>query len=85
MNRARILTIRMPVELKTRLELQARYQGVSLNQLTNYFINNELNQLEVMRHLEKRLSGRNIQRLKTDVQSILDKVSCRNIPEWDKI
>lgn len=85
MNRARILTIRMPVELKERLELQAKYQGVSLNQLTNYFINNELNQLEVMRHLEKRLSGRNIQRLKTDVQSILDKVSCRNVPEWDKI
>lgn len=85
MNRAKILTVRMPVELKERLELQAKYQGVSLNQLANYFINNELSQMEMIGQLEKRLSGESIQRLKKEVQSILDKISSRNVPEWNKI
>ncbi|MBD3344256.1 MAG: toxin-antitoxin system HicB family antitoxin [Chitinivibrionales bacterium] len=35
MNKSLTLTVRMPAELKKRLEREAKYQGVPLNQLTN--------------------------------------------------
>ena len=33
MNRTQVVTLRLPVELKRRLEREAKYQGVSLNQI----------------------------------------------------
>lgn len=59
MSRSQVVTLRMPRNLKKRLEQEAKYQGVSLNQLTNYFLTVQLTQLEQMSVLERRLSGKN--------------------------
>ncbi len=48
MNKSLTLTLRMPAELKRRLEREAKYQGVSLNQLTNYMLTVQLTQLETI-------------------------------------
>jgi hypothetical protein len=80
-----IMTIRVPLDLKERLEKQARFQGVSLNQLANYLLNLELNQFEALMKLENRLASSKISTLKSKVNSILSNIPCRKVPEWDRI
>jgi len=76
-------TLRMPAELKQRLQREAKYQGVSVNQLTNYLIAVQLTQMETISSLETRLSEKSINCLKTKVFSILDKVPSKRVPVWD--
>ncbi len=83
MGKTQIVTLRMPIDLKRRLEREAKYQGVSLNQLTNYLLNTQLTQIEAISALESRLSQKSIRELKPKVGRILDKIPGRNIPEWD--
>jgi hypothetical protein len=83
MSKTQVVTLRMPRELKRRLEREARYQGVSLNQLTNYLLNLQLTQIEAISALESRLSQKSIQELKVRVDRILDKIPSRSIPKWD--
>ncbi len=85
MNRTQVVTLRMPKELKKRLEQEAQHQGVSLNQLTNYLLNIQLTQLEMLSSLEKRLASKNLKDLKEKVHLLLDRVPDRDVPEWDRV
>ena len=85
MNRTQVVTLRMPIDLKRRLEREAQFQGVSMNQLTNYLLNIQLSQLEMISSLEQRLSSKNLPELKKKVGMILDRTPERNVPEWDEI
>lgn len=85
MNKSLTLTLRMPIDLKKRLEREAKYQGVSLNQLTNYMITVQLTQLEMVSSLDEKLIGKSIPNLKKKVLSILDKIPERNVPTWDSL
>lgn len=73
------------MELKIRLERLAKYQGTSLNQLSNYLLTTQLTQLETLSALETRLSNKSIPDLKEKVRNILEKVPDRPVPEWDSI
>ena len=73
----------MPLELKRRLEREARYQGVSVNQLSNYLINIQLIELEALSLLESRISKKSLSKLKTYVTLILDNIHAREVPDWD--
>ena len=44
--KTQVVTLRVPNELKSRLEQQAKVQGVSLNNLANYLLTTQLSQLE---------------------------------------
>ncbi len=85
MNNTKVVTLRMPVELKKRLQREAKYQGVSLNQLTNYLLNVQLTQIETISALESRLSRKSISKLQTKVSNILQNVPSGPVPEWDSI
>jgi len=85
MNKTQVVTLRMPMELKKRLEREARYQKISLNQLTNYLLTIQLTQMETISSLESRLSKKTIPELKAKVNTILDKVPSRDVPSWDYI
>jgi hypothetical protein len=85
MSNTNVLTLRIPIELKRRLEKQAKYQGTSLNQLTNYLLTTQLTQLEALSELDNRLSKKAIPDLKTKVRAILDRVPDRSVPDWDTI
>ena len=78
-----VVTLRMPLSLKQSLEREAKFQGISLNQLTNYLLTMQVAQLERVSFLESRLSERSLPELKKQVQTILDKVPERPVPEWD--
>jgi predicted HicB family RNase H-like nuclease len=53
MNNTQVVTLRMPTELKKRLEREASHQGVSLNQMANYLLNLQITQLERLLSLSK--------------------------------
>ena len=83
MKKTLTLTLRLPVELKKRLEREARYQGVSLNQLANYMLAVQLKQLETISALEAKLAGRSISQLKEKVGAILKKIPEKKVPSWN--
>jgi len=85
MNNTQVLTLRMPTELKVRLEREAKHQRVSLNQLANYMLNIQITQLEMVSMLESRLSRKSISSLKRRVSNILQKVPSREVQEWDRV
>jgi len=86
MNETQTVTLRVPASLKLRLEHEAKHQGVSLNNLANYFLTTQLSQIEALSAIESRISKKNIKILKSKVRKILEGISRRkDIPEWDVI
>ena len=85
MSDSQVVTLRMPKELKRRLAREAKYQGVSLNQLTNYLVNIQLTHMESVSILESRIGKKSIPNLKRKARRILNKVPDREVPSWDLI
>ncbi|MGB3918475.1 toxin-antitoxin system HicB family antitoxin [Thiothrix litoralis] len=85
-NKTQVVTLRVPSELKNRLEQQAKFQGVSLNNLANYLLTTQLSQLETLASIEQRLRTKNLSNLKQKIALLLDKVPHNpNVPEWDQL
>jgi antitoxin component of RelBE/YafQ-DinJ toxin-antitoxin module len=86
MIKTQIVTLRVPGELKSRLEQQAKLQGVSLNNLANYLLTTQLSQLETLSSIEERLRGKSLDFMKQKVAALLDKVPHNSdLPEWDRL
>ncbi len=86
MSKTQIVTLRVPVELKTRLEHEAKHQGVSLNNLANYLLTTQLTEVETLSQLDERLSNKNISDLKSRVRKILEDVPTKKVvPDWDNV
>ena len=85
MSNTQVVTLRMPKELKRRLDMEAKLQGVSVNQLTNYLVNIQLTHMESISILESRLEGKSIPALKRKAREVLSKVADRDVPSWDSI
>jgi len=80
-----VLTLRIPTDLKQRLEMSAKKQGVSMNQFASYLLNMQLTQIESFITLEQRFSNRNIDELKEKVNSWFKKIPKGEVPDWDRI
>ena len=80
-----VVTLRVPSDMKQRLERVAELQGVSMNQLANYLLNRDLTELEAEASLERRLARTSVRSLKKKANAVLDRVSSRPVPEWDSL
>ena len=81
-----VVTLRIPIELKSRLESEAHFQGVSMNNLANYMLTTQISQIEVLSALEARISRKDIPSLKIKVAKVLEAVQVNTeVPEWDKV
>ncbi len=81
-----VVTLRIPIELKSRLESEAHLQGVSMNNLANYMLTTQISQIEVLSALEARISRKDVSSLKTKVAKVLETVQVNTeVPEWDKV
>ncbi len=85
MRDTQVVTLLLPKDLERRLEREAKYQGVSINQLTNYLLNSQLTQLESVSILESRLSNKSVNNLKKKVKKIIAKVPSREVQNWDRM
>lgn len=77
MTKRSVLTIRVPEDLKIRLEKLADSQGVSLNQLALYAFSKEASQMESQMFLSSRLGNRSRNEVLRNFDSVMSKVSNR--------
>ena len=78
------LTIRVPEELKERIEKYSAIQGVSINQFALYAFTKELGELETNRYFSKELREKNKKEILSGFDEVMRKVPSKEVPEWDK-
>ncbi len=79
-----VLTIRVPEDLKVRIEKYSAMQGVSINQFALYAFTKELGELETNRYFSRVLRSRNKQEILVGFDAVMENVSKRQVPDWDK-
>ena len=86
MSKTQVVTLRVPVELKKRLESEAHLQGVSMNNLANYLLTTQITQLEALSTIEARMANKSYAELKNKVNQMFDSIQeNKNIPSWDAL
>ena len=77
------LTIRVPEDLKQRIEKVATLQGVSINQFALYAFTKEIADLEESSYFQNLLRGVDKKTLLQDMDEVLSSVPVRPVPDWD--
>lgn len=77
------LTIRVPEDLKERIEKVATLQGVSINQFALYAFTKEIADLEASTYFRNALRGVDKKTMLKEVDRILASIPERENPGWD--
>ena len=84
MSKKNVLTIRVPEDLKIKLEKTARAQGVSLNQFALYAFTRGLSDIDTTSYFKNLIEGKDSDRILSDFDKVMDKVKSRKSLKWDK-
>jgi predicted DNA-binding protein len=79
------LTIRVPEELKERIETVAAQQGISINQFAMYAFAKEIEEMETGSALRKIARGVDKKKLFRRIDELFARVPDRDVPEWDRV
>ena len=82
-NKASVLTLRIPGELKHRIERLAEEQGVSINQLALYIFTRQVTEMEAGALFARRYRDKDSRQIVRDFDVVLEKVKEGSIPDWD--
>ena len=77
MGKKNVLTIRIPEELKYRLDRVADDQGVSLNQLALYAFTKEVSELEMHMYFRDQLGGKSREQIIKNFDEVFLKIKDR--------
>ena len=81
-----VLTIRVPKDLKDRIEKMAHEQGVSMNQFAIYAFTREISELEASSFFQSQYEGKKPKEILDDFDAVMNKIPKRKTrPAWDKI
>lgn len=83
--KASVLTLRIPNELKHKIEKVADQQGLSINQLALYAFTKEIQEMETYNSFSKHWKKKTKNELLEDFDSVMSKIKDRTVPEWDKL
>ncbi len=83
--KASVLTIRVPKELKHKIEQVADEQGVSINQLALYAFTKEIKELETSSFFLDYTKSKSKNEILSGFDEVMKKVKKGNVPNWDKI
>ncbi|TGK71121.1 toxin-antitoxin system HicB family antitoxin [Leptospira wolffii] len=84
--KASVLTIRIPSELKHKIERVAEEQGVSINQLALYAFTKEIQDMETSQYFEKYYKGKSKKQIFSDFREVLSTIKSKGfVPDWDKL
>lgn len=83
--KASVLTLRIPNELKHKIEKIADQQGVSINQLAMYAFTKEIQEMETYNKFSKIWGKKSKKEIFSDFDSVMEKISDNSIPDWDEI
>lgn len=84
-NRKNTLTIRVPEELKERIETIAAQQGVSINQFALYAFTKELGEIESGNRLRELRATIDKKQMFAKIDELLSTVPSRPVEEWDQL
>lgn len=88
------LTIRVPHELKEKINKAADHQGISINQFAMYIFTKEVTRLEITEEEEnefnkikqKYIGNKTEKEIKENFKAVMSKVKSSNkVPDWDRI
>ena len=82
---ASVLTIRVPNELKHKIEKMADKQGLSINQLALYAFTKEIQEMETSNYLSKYWNKKSKKEILNDFDEVIAKVKKSSVPDWDKL
>ena len=85
MAQASVLTIRVPKDLKRRIEITAKAQGVSINQLAMYMFSREISAFEAGNKISDYWRGFDKDEIYDGYDSVIKKIKKRSVPVWDQI
>jgi hypothetical protein len=88
-NKASVLTLRIPEELKHSIKNMADQQGVSINQLALYALTKEIQEMKTHSLLKTYWAQRDEKEISENFTKLLEKVKEKNntdtVPDWDAI
>ena len=79
-----VLTLRLPFELKHKIEIMAKKQGVSINQLAMYAFTKEMMEMETSSFLSKYWVKKSKKDVFADFDKGMGKIKKGKNPVWDK-
>ena len=87
MNKKNVLTIRVPEDLKNKIEKTASLQGVSINQFALYAFTKGISDIETSNFFKNRLGNKSKEKIENDFLKVWNKISKNSgkIPNWDKL
>ena len=85
MAEASVMTVRIPSDLKHRIEVVAEEQGVSLNQLAMYMFTREVSSMEAGCKISRYWNGYNKSEILNGFDEVMGKVKGKRVPNWDKL
>ena len=84
--KSNVLTIRVPRDLKDRIEKTADQQGVSMNQFAIYAFTRGISELEAASFFQEQYAGKTRPQIFQDFDAVMSKVPTRKKrPRWDEI
>jgi predicted transcriptional regulator len=83
MSKANIITVRIPEDLKKRIEKIAKQQGISMNQFAMYALTKEAGELEVNDFFQRYLQGKKKEDIYEGFNQAMAVVQERPEPDWD--
>ncbi len=83
--KASILTLRVPNELKHKIEKMADKQGLSINQLALYAFTKEIQEMETYNYMANYWNKKSKKEIFNDFDEVISNVKKTKVPDWDKI
>ena len=80
-----VLTIRVPRDLKDRIEKAADEQGVSMNQFAIYAFTREISEMETASFFQDQYSSKTKKEIFAEFDAVMKKIPGRRTPAWDRI
>jgi len=84
MSKKNVLTIRVPEDLKIKLEKTARSQGVSLNQFALYAFTRGLSDIDTTSYFKSLIQNKDSEKIMSNFDDLMQKVKSRKTASWDK-
>jgi hypothetical protein len=84
-SKASVLTLRLPFELKHKIERIADEQGISINQLALYAFTKEVSELETSDYFLRYWKNQKKEDILKNFDKVMKKVKKSKIPRWDKL
>ena len=84
-NKQSTVILRLPNELKHKVELMAEEQGVSINQFALYAFTKEVVQEETRSYFQNIWKDKTKKEIFSRFDEVIKKVGKSKVPDWDKI